>query len=111
MRYFITDESFNDTYECDEGMLIIDAAEDRGLDYPYSGRSGADLSSIALRMSGELLDESGFFTPEEQAAGFFLTDSSYPLSDLIIASQGIFALYDAYSVNPDKWILPAQQGH
>ncbi|ROP61553.1 ferredoxin [Enterobacter sp. BIGb0383] len=111
MKYSITDTFFNETYDCDEGMLILDAAENHGLDYPYSGRSGGDLSSIALRLSGQVLDESGFLSPHAQAAGFFLTDSSFPLTDLVIASQDIFLLYDEYTLDPDKWFFPAQHGN
>jgi hypothetical protein len=103
--YQIHDVSFNETYDCPDDVLILDRAEEIGLDYPYSDRAGASSTSLALRISGTLNDDGFFLSEEARAAGFFHTDSSYPTSDLIIATLGIEALYYEYQENPSEWVF------
>lgn len=104
-RYTITDTSYNVTYECGDDELILDCAEDNGLDYPYSDRAGASSSSAALLLSGTVLDEGTFLSDEARRAGFFHTDSSYPMSDIEIASLGVETLAIDYMHNPEGWII------
>lgn len=76
-----------------------------GLDYPYSDRAGASSTSIALLLSGTVIDEGFFLTDRSRQAGFFHTDSSYPQSDLEIVSLGMEELEGIFSENPDKFII------
>ncbi|MBE5212379.1 ferredoxin [Pectobacterium quasiaquaticum] len=73
-------------FQCPSDVYILDAAEDAGrTDLPYSGRAGSDSSSAARLISGQVDQSDGsFLTDEQKAAGFFLTDTSYPLSDCIV---------------------------
>ena len=103
--YQIHDVSFNETYDCPDGVLILDRAEDIGLDYPYSDRAGSSSSSVAFKISGDLIDEGAYLSEEARAAGFFHTDSSYPTSDLTIATLGIEILLQEYEENPAEWVF------
>lgn len=103
--YTIKDVSFDATYFCPDDQLILDTAEENGLDYPYSDRAGSSSSSVAFRISGTLNDEGTFLSPQARAAGFFHTDSSYPTSDLTIATLGIEELLYEYEENPSQWVF------
>ncbi|MEI7174463.1 2Fe-2S iron-sulfur cluster-binding protein [Pectobacterium carotovorum] len=72
-------------FQCPDDKYILDAGEDAGFDLPYTDRSGAGSSSVARLISGQVDQSDGsFLSDEEKAAGFFLTDTSYPLSDCIV---------------------------
>ena len=103
--YTITDISFNAEYQCAEGQLILDCAEENGLDYPFSDRAGASASSVALIIKGTVIDDGTFISEQARAAGFFHTDSSYPTSDLTIATLGIELLLQEYEANPSEWVF------
>ena len=103
--YKIHDVSFKETYDCPTDVLILDRAEEIGLDYPYSDRAGSSSSSVAFRISGTLNDEGTFLSPQARAAGFFHTDASYPTSDLTIATLGIESLLYEYEENPSEWVF------
>ncbi|QHP54732.1 ferredoxin [Pectobacterium carotovorum subsp. carotovorum] len=83
-------------FQCPSDVYILDAAEDAGrTDLPYAGRAGADSSSVARLISGQVDQSDGTFLDDEQkAAGFFLTDTSYPLSDCIVRFFAEEELFD-----------------
>ncbi|KGA32161.1 MULTISPECIES: 2Fe-2S iron-sulfur cluster-binding protein [Pectobacterium] len=73
-------------FQCPHDMYILDGAEDSGVTgLPYTDRAGMSGSSAARLISGQVDQSDGsYLTDEQKAAGFFLTDTSYPLSDCIV---------------------------
>ncbi|GKX43890.1 ferredoxin [Pectobacterium versatile] len=81
----IIDLENNIHFQCREDVYILDAAEEASISLPYSGRAGSDSSSVARLISGQVDQSDGSFLDDNQkAAGFFLTDTSYPLSDCFV---------------------------
>ncbi|CAG8058051.1 unnamed protein product [Penicillium salamii] len=96
--YTITFTSPSDStphsFECDEDMFLLDAAEQAGFEWPYASRQGADSSSVARLISGEVDQSEQIFLDDDQIkAGFIQTDSSYPKSDLVIITHQEDQLY------------------
>ncbi|MEQ9902296.1 2Fe-2S iron-sulfur cluster-binding protein [Pectobacterium aroidearum] len=94
--YSIIDFEREIQFSCTDDTYILDAAEEAGVrDLPYAGRMGTDSSSAARLLSGKVDQRDGSFLNERQkAAGFFLTDTSYPLSDCVVQFSVEAELYD-----------------
>ncbi|MCA6928484.1 2Fe-2S iron-sulfur cluster-binding protein [Pectobacterium versatile] len=83
--YSIIDFEKQFHFPCSDDEYILDAGEKVGLNLPYSGRAGSDSSSAARLLSGKVdQSDSSYLTDKQKAAGFFLTDTSYPLSDCVV---------------------------
>ncbi|ASY76801.1 2Fe-2S iron-sulfur cluster-binding protein [Pectobacterium polaris] len=83
--YSIIDFEKQFQFPCSDDEYILDAGEKAGINLPYSSRSGADSSSAARLLSGKVDQRDGsFLNAKQKAAGFFLTDTSYPLSDCVV---------------------------
>ena len=82
------------TFECEDEQYILEAAEENGLDLPYSCKAGACSSCAGKVVSGSVNnDEQSFLDDDQLEEGYTLLCVALPTSDCVIESDQEENLY------------------